>query len=167
MCYTTLPTAWISITADNTAMTQSLLTAFLARSLPLSARRDRRVWIAIAADNTTTLVAIDTCSFFCTYFIAVFVQFPPLIIRLYLCSDGGPALWGSDMRGSTLKFLVPKTTMRTNLAKPEVTLLGLLLRLYNTVDNVQDWKLETVDLRWQSCHNSVWGGFPKCLQVLH
>lgn len=181
LCKASLPTIQSLIAADDTLKTQSLFTvSFSALNVPLCACHNWQVWIAIAAENTKTLVEINTYG---TYSIAVLVQFARFstnvdfvlqywkrfFLLLWLFDFfvfwPRPGPMRIEYEGFHCKF--KNTTMRTNLAKPEVTLLGLLLRLYNTVHNVQGWTLETVDLRWRSCHNSVWGGFPKCLQVLH
>lgn len=75
-------------------LTQSLFTALLARTSPLSLFRGRRAWIANAADNTTWLDATAIYGFLCMHFIAVsdfYACFSPNIdvVVYYQCNKRG------------------------------------------------------------------------------
>lgn len=95
--------------------TLTLHMAAMACNSPLGTCLSQRDWIAIAADDFTTLDAIATYGFLILYLRVCFIHvfFNYYFVKgvccssaypIFLCSDHSPVLLGSDTKGSTVVF---------------------------------------------------------------
>lgn len=102
--------AWIAIMVDDAWC----YCIYGVLGTQFGACHSRRVWIAILADNMTTLNAIAIHGF------AVWKRgwFTPLIIWPFMCSEHGPVPWVLDMRASTVGRYFEEWSSGMKLATP-------------------------------------------------